>query len=96
MPLTNQPDADYRVVLSRYEQRPHVSLWPIRLRDRLPRIPVPLRAPDADVWLDLQEALHRVDDAAGYADYLATMSPQPPLHPEDAAWADSLMVQPAT
>ena len=60
MPLTNQPDADYRVVLSRAEQRPEVLLWPIRLKDPLPRIPIPLRAPDADAWLDVQDVLYRV------------------------------------
>lgn len=88
MPLTNQPDADYRVVLSRHERRPDVSLWPIRLKDRLPSIPIPLRAPDSDALLDLQEVLNRVYDLAGYADYLYTLAPQPPLHPEDARWAE--------
>ena len=59
MPLTNQPDADYRVVLSRHERRPEVVLWPIRLKDRLPVVPVPLRAPDRDVSLDLQDVVNR-------------------------------------
>jgi hypothetical protein len=94
MPLTNQPDADYRVVLSRVEERPQVLLWPIRLKDGLPKIPVPLRAPDADVWLDLQEAVNRVYDAAGYADYAYSLTPQPPLHPEDARWAEGVAAQP--
>ena len=91
MPLTNQPDAAYRVVLSRAEQRPEVFLWPLRLRDPLPQIPVPLRAPDADVWLDLQAVLHRVYDLAGYAHYVYSSTPQPPLHPEDARWAQGLI-----
>lgn len=90
MPLTNQPDADYRVVLSRHERRPEVALWPIRLKDRLPTVPVPLRAPDPDASLDLQAVLNRVYDLAGYADYLYALSPQPPLHPADAAWAEAV------
>jgi hypothetical protein len=59
----------------------------LRLRERLPVIPIPLRAPDSDARLDLQEALHRLYDAAGYEDYIYSGAPQPPLHPDDAAWA---------
>jgi hypothetical protein len=91
MPLTYQPDSDYRVVVSRYEQRPAVSLWSIRLKDRLPVIPVPLRSPHPDARLDLQEIFGRVFDQAGYIDYVHTLSPQPPLHPADAAWARGLI-----
>lgn len=91
MPLTNQPDADYRVVLSRREERPNVSLWPIRVRDPLPMVPVPLRAPDPDARLDLQDVLHRVYELAGYADYVYGLTPRPPLHPEDARWAEELV-----
>jgi hypothetical protein len=90
MPLTNQPDADYRVVLSRQERRPAVDLWPIRLKDRLPVIPVPLRSPDPDASLDLQAVLDRVYDSAGYSDYVYGLTPQPPLHPADAQWAEGV------
>jgi len=42
------------------------EVWPIRLDERLPVIPVPLRSPDADVPLDLQAALTAVYDEAAY------------------------------
>ena len=42
------------------------GVWPIRLRDGLPSIPVPLRAPDPDARLDLQTVLHTIYDRAGY------------------------------
>lgn len=93
MPLTRVPDSDYRVVLSRKEDRPNVQLWPIRLKDRLPTIPVPLRKPDPDVSLDLQAVLDHVYDLAGYSDYVYRLTPQPPLHPEDARWAEELIQQ---
>ncbi|MCX7423579.1 MAG: DUF4058 family protein [Planctomycetia bacterium] len=38
------------------------GVWPIRLRDGLPSIPVPLRAPDPDARLDLQAVLHTIYD----------------------------------
>ena len=86
MPVEGLPDCDYCIVVSRVEKRPDVGIWPVRLRERLPVIPIPLRAPDADARLDLQEALNRLYDAAGYEDYIYEGMPQPPLHPEDAAW----------
>ncbi|MGH7224123.1 MAG: DUF4058 family protein, partial [Gemmataceae bacterium] len=87
MPVEDLPDCDYCIMVSRVEKRPDVGIWPVRLRERLPVIPIPLRAPDADARLDLQEALHHLYDAAGYEDYIYTGASQPPLHPDDAAWA---------
>jgi uncharacterized protein DUF4058 len=87
MPHIAVPDGDYCVVVSRTERRPRIGVWPVRLRDRLPVVPIPLRAPDPDARLDLQAVLHRVYDAAGYQDYVYAHPPQPPLRPEDADWA---------
>ena len=66
-------------------------MWPVRLRDPLPVVPVPLRPPDPDAKLDLQKVVHDVYDAAHYGDYVYTGAPQPPLHPEEAAWAREIM-----
>jgi hypothetical protein len=87
LPLDDLLDCDYCILVSRAEERPDIGIWPLRLRERLPVIPIPLRAPDSDARLDLQEALHRLYDAAGYEDYIYSGAPQPPLHPDDAAWA---------
>ena len=87
LPLEKLPESDYYALVSRTEERPRVGVWPLRLRDRLPIIPVPLRRPDPDATLDLQHILNRVYDAAGYADYIYDGTPQPSLHPDDAAWA---------
>ncbi len=81
------PTCDYYVMVSRSQDRPTVDFWPIEIRDRLPRVPVPLSDPDADVFLDLQDLLHRTYDAAGYAKYIYREIPQPPLLPADAEWA---------
>ncbi len=91
MPFVNLPRCDYYAMVSRVERRPIVQCWPRRLRDRLPAIPIPLRAPDPDLRLDLQEILHRIYDAAGYAKYIYDSDPVPPLTTEDAAWARSLL-----
>jgi hypothetical protein len=91
MPMEDLPDCDYYVLVSRSETRPDVEVWPLRLRDRLPVIPIPLRAPDADAQLDLQQVLHRLYDTAGYEDYIYTGMPRPPLHPDDAIWAQQFI-----
>lgn len=79
------------VLVCRSEERPIAGFWPIGLRDPLPKIPVPVRAPDRDAALDLQRLLHRIYDAAGYHYYIYDGRPDPPLGPEDAAWAESLI-----
>jgi len=87
MPLANVPPCDYCVLISRVEERPDAYLRPISLRERLPVISIPLRHPDPDATLDLQEILHRIYDAARYQTYIYSSEPEPPLSPEDAAWA---------
>jgi hypothetical protein len=94
MPLEDLPDCDYCVLVSRAEERPRVGAWPLRLRDRLPVIPVPLRAPDPDARLDLQELLHRVYDGAGYGNYIYSGTPHPRLPPADAARARQFLPPP--
>ncbi len=91
MPIANLPPCDYYAMVYRNWQGPHADLWPLRLRDPLPEIPVPLRESDPDLRLDLQQVLHRVYDAAGYAKYIYGSTPVPPLTAEDAAWAQSLL-----
>ena len=83
------PTCDYRVMVSRGEPQPRgrVQVSAIRLRERLPVIPVPLLPGEADARLDLQEVLTRVYDAAGYHYYVYTEEPIPRLSAEDAAWA---------
>jgi hypothetical protein len=91
LPLEDLPQCDYYVLVSRAEERPQAGLWPLRLRDRLPVIPIPLRSPHPDAQLDLQALLNRIYDAAGYEDDIYTGEPQPRLTPEDAAWAGQFL-----
>lgn len=87
MPQEGRPECEYSVMVSRAERRPAADFWPIRLRDRLPIIPIPLRPPDDAVPVDLQEVLHRAYDGPGYEHFIYNGSPEPPLSSNDAAWA---------
>lgn len=66
--------------------------YPIPLQRRLPRLRVPLRAPDDDVVLDLQAVFDRCYDNGGYADLVDYSAPPPvELSAEEAAWLAELL-----
>lgn len=85
------PACDYYALVAPGPDLPRMGFWPIALRDRLPKIPVPLALPDRPVMLDLQSIVDRVYDAAGYAKYIYDESPEPPLSPDDAGWAKKIV-----
>jgi hypothetical protein len=91
MPWLELPECDYCVVVGRVERRPRAGFWPIRLRERLPEIPIPLRGGDADARLDLQQMLHRIYDAAGYAYHIYAGPPEPQPRGDDAGRAAQLV-----
>ncbi len=91
MPFRDLPPCDYYALVSRPAQRPKGDVWPARLRDPLPTVPVPLGPGEPDATLDLQALLHRVYDESGYAYKIYDYPPDPRLSPEDAAWAEALV-----
>jgi hypothetical protein len=91
MPAGERPRFDYSALVSRVERRPHAEFWAVGLREPLPVIPIPMRRPDADLGLNLQGMLNRIYDTAGYEDTIYGGEPDPPLSPEDAAWAEAFV-----
>jgi hypothetical protein len=91
LPLADDITGDYGVFLSRASDRPDAEWYPIALRDRLPRILIPLDDNDPAVPLDLQSILDRLYDEGGYQDFIYDAEPDPPLPPEDAAWARDIL-----
>ncbi len=80
---------DYLVCVNRAgSTRNTFELYPSRLRDRLPRVRIPLASGDRDVPLDVQAVLARTYQAGLYRELLRYPEPcAPPLSPEDQAWA---------
>ena len=87
MPVENPPDCDYCFFVSRKPKRPKVEVWPIRLRDELPLLPIPLRTGEPEVLLDVKAVLDAVYDGAGYARRIYDDPPVPPVSPRDTKWA---------
>jgi hypothetical protein len=92
MPVRSRLACDYSVMVSRAERRPKAAFWAIKLRERLPVIPVPLRAEDGDVRVDLQAVLSSSFDAAAYERYIYEGVPEPALAADDEAWAAQLLL----
>lgn len=67
------------------------EVFPVPLRERLPRIPIPLRRSDPDIGLDLQPLVERAYAAGGHDDIDYSRPASPPLEPDDAAWAAALV-----
>lgn len=96
MPLAGAlPPTDYLIMVSNFYERPACDVWPVRLRQSLPAIPVPLLKPDPPILLDLGQALQTVYEQGRYdlrIDYMEP--PDPPLSADDAAWAGTLLAKP--
>jgi hypothetical protein len=80
----------YLVLVRRATRFVPLEVYPLPLRQRLPALPVPLRPGEADVIVDIQPLIDRVYANGRYPiDY--GKAPEPPLHPDDEAWADELL-----
>lgn len=80
---------EYLISVNRWPKRDRFELYPLRLRNRLPRFKVPLVAPDPDVPLDVQAALEQVYEDGSYMLRVKYHGPcVPPLSPDDQTWAD--------
>ena len=81
----------YFAVVARGPALPNAEVYGWTVRHRLPTIPIPLRGPDPDVPIDLQELVNRVYDLGRYRRTLHHNQALPevtPIHPEDRAWVE--------
>ncbi len=94
--VVEQLRPDYLILVNRAPGRRGMvtdyELYPVALKEPLPCIPVPLRAGEEDVPLDLQVMVNRAYAGGPYrrmVDY--TQPPDPPLSEEQATWARELL-----
>jgi len=81
------PKGDYYLFVSRGDRRPECDVYAWTVRQKLPLVPIPLRAPDADVKIHLQEVFDATYDRARYSKMIDYRTqPDPPFREADAEW----------
>jgi hypothetical protein len=84
--------SDYRILVSRADNRLRTRYWPVSVRQSLPVIRIPLRGKEPEAHLDLGAVFQAVYDRGAYdlsVNY--RKEPQPPLEGDDSAWAKELL-----
>jgi hypothetical protein len=82
------PKGDYYAYVTREDGRPMVDVYTWSLRDMLPTIPIPLKAPDADIGLNIAEVFGITYERGRYSRSLRYGAPPPAgLEPGLLAWA---------
>jgi hypothetical protein len=93
-PVAQLPD-DYRTTYLACVRRgfgaDRFEIYRMPLRERLPAIRIPLRQSDPDAALDIQRLIDQAYLDGRYDDIEYRKPCNPPLDPEDAAWADQLL-----
>jgi Protein of unknown function (DUF4058) len=93
---------DYRILISRSEQRPDADLYGFNLPEPIPYFPLPLKNPEESIAplappviaINLQNILEALYDRAGYEYRIDYQQPVPPpdLSPESQAWISQLQI----
>ncbi len=81
----------YQICIWRAARPRQVEVFRVPLREPLPAFRVPLRPTDRDVILNLQAIVDQCYRNGGYDDIDYRGDPDPPLSPQDAAWADAFL-----
>ena len=85
------PRGDYYAFVTRRDRRPHVDIYGWSIRQALPVIPIPLKAPDPDVTTDLAAVFQTAYERGRYARALSYAKAVPSgLSTQDVTWAREL------
>jgi hypothetical protein len=95
LPLGDAPiESDYYAMVCRAADAPKADVWEFSLRDRLPRIPIPLISREEEPLLDLSDCFATFYDRSRHFEDIDYTQPcDPPLSDADAQWARDLLRQ---
>ena len=86
------PSADYYYLIARAEQRPDCQVYHWKLSDSLPKLPVPLRPPHADVIVDLAQVFTTAYERGRFRRRLRYDLPCPaPLRDDQRSWVETVV-----
>jgi hypothetical protein len=92
MAMLQSQTYDYRVLVSRAQQRPQAQLYGFDLPDAMPIVPLPLADQDEEPPLDLHQLLGEIYEQAGFdltIDY--DQPPIPPLSADRSDWLKTIL-----
>ncbi len=92
MAMIHSQGYDYRILVSRAQQRPQAQLYGFDLPDAMPIVPLPLADQDDEPLLDLHQLLDDIYEQAGFdlsIDY--GQPPIPPLTADRADWLKTVL-----
>ncbi|MCJ8279658.1 MAG: DUF4058 family protein [Rivularia sp. ALOHA_DT_140] len=90
--LDNNIQSDYRILVSRSNQRPKADLYTFNLTENIPKFPLPLYKGDKEPIVDLQELINGIYERASYdlvIDY--SQEPVPELNEDNKVWVDEIL-----
>jgi hypothetical protein len=89
--VIKEAGACYGVCVFRASRPVEREVYPVRLRERMPVIRIPLRVSDPDVALDLQPLIDQCHERGRYHLINYRLTLDPPFAPEDAAWVNQVL-----
>jgi hypothetical protein len=92
MAILQSQTYDYRILVSRAQQRPQAQLYGFDLPDAMPIVPLPLADQDDEPLLDLHQLLDEIYEQAGFdltIDY--GQPPMPPLAADRSDWLKQVL-----
>lgn len=95
LPMSRENPSDYRILVSRADQRPMADLYRFSLQQPIPPFPVPLLPGEEEPILDLQPLLRRIHEKGRYhlaIDYRQPLIPA--LSEADQNWVAMLLESP--
>ncbi|MEK7440237.1 MAG: DUF4058 family protein [Chloroflexota bacterium] len=88
------PPSRYLICVSRATRRSRAEAYPLKLQESLPAFRIPLKAPDADVVLNLQAVFEKCYENGGYADLINYKdAPPAPLTEEEEKWVKETILK---
>jgi hypothetical protein len=86
------PQSHYHAFVSRADRRPDCDVYSWTVRDKLPTVPIPLRAPTPDASADVARAFEMAYQRGRYGRMVRYSEPPPPpaFSPDEAAWVTPL------
>jgi hypothetical protein len=92
LPMEVAAENDYRIVVSRSQNRPVADAYLFSVRDPIPDIPIPLRQGDEEPILKLNDILHKVYELGYYKTFVNYHSSlNPPFSDDGLAWVEELI-----